>query len=130
MTGELWDTENSPEYGDEVNFVESGFKSGWSKIQGVWENEEEKMGKLSSGDSKNLVDFGGRGNYSVPELTCAYLAGLTAIKFLDSNELGKEYENDLFAGDVHRGNLYHFELYEDRSELSFKDESLKRWHSR
>jgi len=125
VTGNLWDTENGPEYGDEVNFVEPGFNSGWSKIQGVWENEGEKMGEIASEDSKDLVNFDGRGNYSMPELTWAYPAGLTAIKFLDSKEIGKEYENDLFVGDVHRGNLYHFELNEDRSELSFKDESLK-----
>ena len=39
LTGNLWDTENGPEYGDEINLVEPGFNSGWNKVQGVWEND-------------------------------------------------------------------------------------------
>ena len=34
LTGNLWDTENSPDYGDEINLVEPGFNSGRKKIQG------------------------------------------------------------------------------------------------
>ena len=40
LTGNLWDTENGPEYGDEINLVEPGFNSGWNKVQGVWENDK------------------------------------------------------------------------------------------
>src|SRR4030095_14983033 len=36
LTGILWDTENGPHYGDEVNLVEPGFNSGWNKVQGMW----------------------------------------------------------------------------------------------
>lgn len=36
ITGKLWDTENGPNYGDEINLVEPGFNSGWSQIQDVW----------------------------------------------------------------------------------------------
>ena len=28
VTGKLWDTENGPDYGDEINLVEPGFNSG------------------------------------------------------------------------------------------------------
>ncbi len=35
-TGYLWDTENGPGFGDEINLVEPGFNSGWAKIQGIW----------------------------------------------------------------------------------------------
>ena len=39
---------------------------------------------------------------------------------------GEEYENDLFVGDVHRGNLYHFECLTRGEQLaSFQEESLK-----
>ena len=31
LTGNLWDTENGPAYGDEINLVKPGFNSGWSK---------------------------------------------------------------------------------------------------
>jgi len=30
LTGILWDTENGPEYGDYLNFVQPSFKSGWN----------------------------------------------------------------------------------------------------
>ena len=36
MTGKLWDTENGPAFGDEINLVEPGFNSGWRKVQGIW----------------------------------------------------------------------------------------------
>ena len=29
LTGKLWDTENGPNHGDEINLVEPGFNSGW-----------------------------------------------------------------------------------------------------
>ena len=38
-SGKLWDTENGPGFGDEINLVEPGFNSGWSQIQGIWEQE-------------------------------------------------------------------------------------------
>ncbi|HKR72560.1 MAG TPA: PQQ-dependent sugar dehydrogenase, partial [Candidatus Nitrosocosmicus sp.] len=34
MTGNLWDTENGPTAGDEINLVYPGFNSGWALIQG------------------------------------------------------------------------------------------------
>ncbi len=36
LTDKLWDTENGPGYGDEINLVEPGFNSGWLKVQGWW----------------------------------------------------------------------------------------------
>ena len=38
VTRNLWDTENGPAYGDEINLVEPGFNSGWRKVQGLWDN--------------------------------------------------------------------------------------------
>jgi len=37
ITGNLWNTENGPDYGDEINLVEPGFNSGWIKVQGLLE---------------------------------------------------------------------------------------------
>ena len=34
LTGSLWDTENGDTDYDEINFVPSGFNSGWKKIMG------------------------------------------------------------------------------------------------
>jgi aldose sugar dehydrogenase len=35
VTGNTWDTENGPGYGDEINLVEPGFNSGWLEISGL-----------------------------------------------------------------------------------------------
>ena len=39
LTGNLWDTENGPTAGDEINLVYPGFNSGWSLIQGFSKND-------------------------------------------------------------------------------------------
>ena len=129
VTGKLWDTENGPSFGDEINLVEPGFNGGWAKIQGVWTVDQAgtKGGgkgtevidptapRLNPGDS--LEDFGGKGKYSSPELTWADSFGPTALKFLNSDKLGKQYENDLFVADINYGNIYHFKLDPNRTGL-------------
>jgi glucose/arabinose dehydrogenase len=40
------------------------------------------------------------------------------VKFLNSDKLGKQYENDLFVGNVNDQNIYHFDLTNGRSDLS------------
>jgi len=117
MTGKLWDTENGPNYGDEINLVEPGFNSGWKKVQGIWQLRGSNMGKELDDNPEGLVDFDGKGKYSLPEFTWKERYGPTAIKFLDSTKLGKEYENDLFVGDFHNGTLYHFDLNKGRTGL-------------
>jgi glucose/arabinose dehydrogenase len=39
------------------------------------------------------------------------------LSFLDSDKYGLEYQNDLIVGDFNNGNLYHFDLNRDRTEL-------------
>ena len=65
ITENLWDTENGPSFGDEINLVEPGFNGGWSKIQGFWTVSEtgEKM-KMIKGEPSGLIDFGGKGKYT------------------------------------------------------------------
>ena len=36
----------------------------------------------------------------------------TAIKFLSSDKLGKQYKNDLFVAGANNGHIYHFDLNE------------------
>jgi aldose sugar dehydrogenase len=127
VTGKLWDTENGPTFGDEINLVEPGFNGGWAKIQGIWTVDEagDKGGEIASsslpnpsnGGSGGLVDFGGKGKYSAPELTWADSFGPTALKFLNSDKLGKQYQNDMFVGDINYGNIYHFKLDQNRTGL-------------
>jgi glucose/arabinose dehydrogenase len=122
VTGNLWDTENGVVFGDEINLVEPGFNSGWNKIDGVWLrgyaiNETESHHLAPNQTDNLLVDFDGKGKYSFPEFTWFDDVGPTAIKFLSSDKLGKQYENDMFVGDIINGNLYHFELNKQRTEL-------------
>jgi aldose sugar dehydrogenase len=127
VTGKLWDTENGPHFGDEINLVEPGFNSGWAKIAGIWPvinythlryNDSQKGYPSSSTlpDYNDLEDFNGKGAYSDPEFTWNASVGLTSIKFLTTDRLGKQYENDLFVADW-SGRIYHFDLNEDRTEL-------------
>jgi aldose sugar dehydrogenase len=128
VTGKLWDTENGVIFGDEVNLVEPGFNSGWNKIDGIWlrgypiEDTEDKA--ISSSEEKQvnnllLEDFGGKGKYSTPEFTWFDDVGPTAIRFFNADKLGKQYKNDIFVGDIINGNIYHFDLNKERTELLF-----------
>jgi glucose/arabinose dehydrogenase len=42
---------------------------------------------------------------------------LQPIIFLHSDRLGAQYENDIFVGSVVTGNIFHFDLTEDRTQL-------------
>jgi aldose sugar dehydrogenase len=116
LTGNLWDTENGPGNGDEINLVKPGFNSGWSKVQGMWE-VKESFGGNAVLEPDNLIDFDGKGRYSEPEFVWNNTVAPTAVKFLSSDKLGTQYENDLFIGDANNGNIYHFDLNNDRTEL-------------
>jgi len=116
VTGELWDTENGPHYGDEINRVEPGFNSGWASVQGIWKPNLDEKGKLYL-NPKDLVDFDGKGNYSSPELMWIPPVAPTAIKFFNSDKLGSQYKNDLFVSDANTGSVYHFDLNEKRTGL-------------
>jgi glucose/arabinose dehydrogenase len=118
LTNSLWDTENGDTYGDEINYVEPGFNSGWRKIQGFWEGWKRQAQPIVSDPSEDMVDFGGKGKYSMPEFSWKVPVGVTAVSFLNSSKLGKLYENDLFVASFHGGNIYHFDLNnEDRTRL-------------
>ncbi len=117
VTGNLWDTENGPTYGDEINLVKPGFNSGWSQVQGIWQVNGPQPGPVAENPSRDLINFGGKGIYRSPEFVWKQPVGPTALKFLNSDKLGKQYENTMFVGDVNTGNLYNFKLNEDRTGL-------------
>jgi glucose/arabinose dehydrogenase len=113
VTGNIWDTENGPGYGDEINLVEPGFNSGWLEITGMSSNADD----FDPEEEDGLVSFDGKGEYSDPEFEWRDTLGPTAVKFLNSDKLGAEYVNDMFVGDIVNGRIYHFELNQDRTEL-------------
>jgi hypothetical protein len=115
VTGKLWDTENGPTFGDEINLVNPGFNSGWIKIQGL-ANGDGGDGRIGN-PAKGLVSFGGKGVYRDPEFVWSQPIGPTALKFLNSAKLGSQYQNDMFTGDVNTGNLYHFKFNPTRDGL-------------
>jgi aldose sugar dehydrogenase len=109
VTGRLWDTENGPDYGDEINLVEEGSNGGWALIQGM---------APAGFNFGSFVRIGGEGNYSNPEFVWNQTVAPTAIEFLNSSILGTQYRNDLFVADVKNGRLYNFNLNSQRNALA------------
>ena len=123
LTGNLWDTENGPQFGDEINLVKPGFNSGWEKVQGIWKLNQtrEKDGIFNKSDNDvEFVNFDGKGKYSRPEFVWDKTVAPTALVFLTSDKLGKNYRNDIFVGSVKNGTIYHFNLNKDRKSLSLQ----------
>jgi glucose/arabinose dehydrogenase len=128
VTHKLWDTENGPDYGDEINRVEPGFNSGWNKVQGVWKPryDVQRGGDLIAGekilnpDMNGLVNFNGNGKYGEPEFSWNQTVGPTQITFLHSDKFQEKYKDDLFLGDTNNGYLYHFDLNQNRTSLILK----------
>jgi aldose sugar dehydrogenase len=125
VTGNIWDTENGPGYGDEINLVGPGFNSGWLKITGFPSSSSSSSSSIDDDDNDDdgfnpeddLVSFNGKGKYSDPEFEWTETLGPTAVKFLNSDKLGIEYVNDMFVADIVTGRIYHFDLNEDRTQL-------------
>jgi len=119
ISGHLWITDNGPRFGDEINLAEPGFNGGWRYIMGIWVvTDTSDMGPIANeNDIQKLQNFNGNGKYSDPEFTWEHTVAPSAVKFLNSDKYGENYRNDLFVGDVKFGNLYHFKLNDDRTEL-------------
>jgi aldose sugar dehydrogenase len=129
VTGKLWDTENGPQFGDEINMVEPGFNSGSDRVYGIWEADElgdrlkNKKGEAVSigNNPANLVYFDRKGHYNPPEFIWVKTIAPTALLFLDSDKLGSNYKNDMFVGSADGGRIFHFDLNEKRDGLVLKD---------
>jgi glucose/arabinose dehydrogenase len=122
VTGKLWDTENGPRYGDEINLVDPGFNSGWNTVQGLWVRMNASVGNFvrytPSLTNSDLVNFGGRGEYSDPEFSCRDTTGFTAVSFPLSDQYMRKYNSYLLVGATHHGNIYQFKLTDNRTSLS------------
>jgi glucose/arabinose dehydrogenase len=114
VTGNIWDTENGPDYGDEINLVEPGFNSGWAFEMGTKPLSDDIFFSNRT-LPENIFDFNGRGKYSSPEFVWQKPVGPTALTFLGSEQFGV-LKNDLLAADF-LGNIYHFTLNENRTKL-------------
>ena len=113
VTGNLWATENGDDDFDEINFVPDKFNSGWEKIMGP--ATEEELQSLPG-----YEDY----VYSEPEFTWEQVVAPVAINFGKFKETSK-YDNSVFVGDCNTGNLYKFELNQNRNEFEFSSEDLQ-----
>jgi aldose sugar dehydrogenase len=120
LTGNLWDTENGPTVADEINLILPGFNGGWSQVQGYL--NQDLLGRGITSEDE-LVIFG-NGKYTDPKFVWVTTIGATALKFLNSEKLGKEYADDIFTGDINNGLLYRFTLNEVRDNILINDTSL------
>ena len=131
LTGKLWDTENGPHFGDEINLVEPGFNSGFEDVIGIWQTDETnplpRGEEISSNTSypDGMVNFDKRGRYSNPELTWEDPVGPTALLFFNSTKIGKEYENDILVADINNGYVYDLNLNQDRTEIDVQDKVIR-----
>jgi aldose sugar dehydrogenase len=126
VTGKLWDTENGPDFGDEINLVEPGFNSGWNKVQGIWnKGQGGQVGDINLSPD-DLIDFGGKGKYSIPEFIWFITVGPTELEFLNSDKYADQYKNDMLVGDVKNGNLYRFDLNDNRTDLYLREPLVDR----
>jgi glucose/arabinose dehydrogenase len=111
----LWMTENGPGSYDEINLVEPGFNSGWEPLMGP--------DARSSNSASDLVMILGS-HYADPKFSWLNTVAPTAIVFLDSVQLGAQYENNAFVGDINDGNLYRFRLNGARNGFVFNGAGL------
>jgi glucose/arabinose dehydrogenase len=146
QSGHLWTEENGDDAFDEINRVEAGFNGGWIQIMGP-EGRIKDYKFIETGcggacpqyrglqqvrwDPARIADSpeqarqrlfvlpGSR--YTDPEFAWKFAVPPAAIGFLDGDELGDEYEGNLFVGAAttrtEGGHLFRFKLTKDRLHL-------------
>ena len=113
ITGNLWITENGDDNFDEINLVPEKFNSGWRKI----------MGPATESELKSLPNFEDY-VYDDPKFSWEKVVAPTALTFGKFKET-KNYDNSLFVGDCNKGNIYNFELNQNRNEFEFSSIDLQ-----
>jgi aldose sugar dehydrogenase len=109
-TGNIWITDNGAACCDELNLVRPGFNGGWKKITGFSSFHEPF-------NFTDLEFFNDKGKYYDPIFEWSDSIGVTDLVFVTSDKLGKEYEGNLFVGDINSGYLYRFILNQTRTGL-------------
>ena len=136
VTGKLWDTENGPDFGDEVNIVPPNFNSGWDVIMGPANKTMLSKPDVTSdltgwgvimgpGNKTVLAQLPGYPGYTYhdPQFTWMKTVAPTGIAFVDSPQFEK-YKNSVFVGDCNNGNLYRFQLNGNRDGFVFNSPQL------
>jgi aldose sugar dehydrogenase len=113
ITGSLWATENGDDDFDEINLIHKKFNSGWIVT----------MGPATESQLENIPgyqDF----TYEDPKFSWEVPIAPTGLEFAKFKE-NHNYDNSLFVGDCNTGNLYKFELNEDRDGFEFTSTFLQ-----
>lgn len=113
VTGNLWATENGDDDFDEINLVPEKFNSGWIVIMGP--ATEAELAELPG-----YEDYA----YDDPKFTWEKVVAPTGLTFAQFHEID-DYDNSLFVGDCNTGNLYRFELNENRDGFEFSSDFLQ-----
>ncbi len=113
VTGNLWDTENGDDNFDEINLIHDKFNSGWIVI----------MGPAVESDLGNLPGYQDY-VYEDPKFSWEKNVAPTGLDFAEFKEI-RNYDNSLFVGDCNNGNLYKFELNENRDGFEFDSSFLQ-----
>jgi glucose/arabinose dehydrogenase len=158
-SGRLWQQENGDDSFSELNRVAPGMNSGWIQIMGPasrvaqFKAIETTMGPISDPFAMNgyfglqqarwlptnIADTAEQALarlfvlpgsfFSDPELSWKFEVGPGGIGFLDSNDLGREYEDDLFMGGsrnfLEGGHLFRFNLTRNRRDIDVDDPRLE-----
>jgi glucose/arabinose dehydrogenase len=112
VTDVLWITDNGAIAWDEIHVVKPGFNGGWDEIRGP-------LSRLPN-PNPELVEFEGS-YYGEPAFSWIKTIGITDIEFVGSDVLGRDYQNNVFVGDVNNGNLYYFRVNDDRTGFVFDE---------
>ena len=113
VTGNLWATENGDDDFDEINLVPDKFNSGWNKIMGP--ATESELASLPS--YENYI-------YDDPKFSWEKVVSPVGLNFGKFKETSN-YDNSLFVGDCNNGNLYKFELNQNRDGFEFSSSELQ-----
>ncbi len=113
ITGKLWETENGDDDFDEINLISDKHNGGWERIMGpATQSELEKL--------PGYEDY----IYHDPEFSWEKVVAPAGLGFAEFKET-TNYENSLFVGDCNNGNLYKFELNQNRDGLEFSSPELQ-----
>jgi glucose/arabinose dehydrogenase len=157
-SGWLWQQENGDDSFSELNRVPAGMNSGWIQIMGPasrvaqFKAIETTMGPISDPRAPNgyfglqqarwlptnIADTPEQALsrlfmlpgafFSDPEMSWKFEVGPGGIGFLDSDDLGREYEDDLFMGGsrdfLDGGHLFRFDLTPNRRDVDTDDPRL------
>ena len=113
VTGNLWATENGDDDFDEINLIPEKFNSGWIVIMGP--ATESELASLPG-----YEDY----TYDDPKFSWEQSVAPTGLDFANFHETDN-YANSLFVGDCNTGNLYKFELNENRDGFEFASSFLQ-----